>query len=312
MQEPDPCGYVDDMTPLTEARSTFGRVITAMVTPFDPAGGLDLPAARRVARHLVDTGHDGVLLSGTTGESPTTHGPEKSALIEAVRDELGDSVRIMAGACSNDTAHAVRMAESAAAAGADSLLVVSPYYNRPPQEGLYRHFVAIADSTDLPVMLYDIPGRTAIAIADETLDRLAEHPKILAVKDATGDVVRGMMRSRRTGLAYYSGDDAVNFAWMTHGGAGVVSVIGHVAGQRWADMIAALDADDLARAREIFAATMPAVDAIMGTGIGAVMVKAALEVVGVLDNRTLRLPLVEADDDQVKAVREGLAAANLL
>lgn len=297
--------------PTVDAAHPFGRVLTAMITPFDADLKVDLKAAKRVARYLVDGGNDGLVLSGTTGESPTTHGPEKAALIEAVAEEVGDEAYIMAGACSNDTAHAVRMAQSAADAGADGLLVVTPYYNRPSQEGLFRHFETVSGSTELPVMVYDIPGRTGLAIADDTMDRLAGIEQIKAVKDATGDPVLGLARAARTGLAWYSGDDGLNLSFLALGAAGVVSVVGHVAGQRWADLVRAIDAEDLAEARRIHEATAPVVRGIMGGGIGAVMVKAALELHGVVGNRLLRLPNIEATPEQVAQVRAALAEAGI-
>src|SRR5690606_21965925 len=181
-------GTVDLMTLAPTAARPFGAVLTAMVTPMTPSGDLDLEAAVTVAKRLVDDGNDGLVLSGTTGESPTTHAPEKADLVRAVVDAVGDRAFVVAGAGSNDTAHAVRMAEQAAEAGAHGLLVVSPYYSRPTQEGLYRHFVTVADATDLPVMLYDVPGRTGVRIAASTYERIARHPRVVATKDATADV----------------------------------------------------------------------------------------------------------------------------
>lgn len=215
-----------------------------MVTPMTEAGDIDLPSAQRLAIKLVDEGCDTILLSGTTGESPTTHQPEKNDLTDAVREAVGDRAFILCGACSNDTAHAVRIGEGAQEHGADGLLVVSPYYNRPSQEGLRAHVRAVTDAVDLPVMLYDIPGRTGIAFSDSTLDILAQHPRILGVKDATGDVETGVERMHRTGLEYYSGDDGLNFAWMTGGASGFISVVTHVASAHYRRMIELLDTED--------------------------------------------------------------------
>ena len=229
----------------------FGSLATAMVTPMKADGSLDCESAARLARALVDDGCDTILLSGTTGESPTTHQPEKNDLTDAVREAVGDRAFILCGACSNDTAHAVRIAEGAQEHGADGLLVVSPYYNRPSQEGLRAHVLEVANATDLPVMLYDIPGRTGIAFSDGTLDALASHPRIKGVKDATGDVETGVDRMHRTGLEYYSGDDALNFAWMTGGASGFVSVVSHVAAAQYRRMIELLDSDQVWEAREL-------------------------------------------------------------
>jgi 4-hydroxy-tetrahydrodipicolinate synthase len=192
------------------------------------------------------------------------------------------------------------------------LLAVTPYYSKPPQEGLRQHFVAVADATDLPVMVYDIPGRAGVEIRTETLLRLAEHDRIVAVKDATGDLFAGSDVMARTGLAYYSGEDALNLAWLAHGAAGVVSVVGHVAGAAWARMIVAVDAGDLATARGVHEQLIPAVRGIMTRTQGAIMSKAALELQGVLAQRTMRLPLVEASEQEVALLRTDLEQAGLL
>lgn len=286
----------------TPAR-TFGSVVTAMVTPFHPDGSIDVETAQRLAVHLVDHGNDGIVLNGTTGESPTTHQPEKDALVHAVVEAVGDRAKIICGAGSNDTAHAVRIAKAAERTGAYGLLVVSPYYNRPSQDGVGAHIEAITDAVDLPVMLYDIPGRTGVAIGDELLDRLAAHPRILAVKDATGNVPAGFERMARTGLEYYSGDDDLNFAWLAHGASGVVSVVGHVDPRAYAEMVAAVDAGDLVAARAVANRVRPLVRAIMGGGQGAVMAKRALHLQGIIAAPTVRLPLVEAPESQVAELR---------
>ncbi|HVN12577.1 MAG TPA: 4-hydroxy-tetrahydrodipicolinate synthase [Kineosporiaceae bacterium] len=290
----------------------FGAVLTAMVTPFDEAGGLDLDAAGHLAAHLVDHGHDGLVLSGTTGESPTTSDAEKEALIRTVVAAVGDRARVVAGVGTNDTAHSVELAEQAAKAGADALLVVAPYYNKPPAEGLRAHFTAVADSTDLPVMLYDIPGRTGIRIGTPTLLRLADHPRIVAVKEATGDLFAGSEVMAATGLAYYSGDDALNLAWLAHGAAGVVSVVGHVAGELYAEMVRAVDTGDLATARALHTRLVPAVRGLMTRTQGAITAKAALQLHGVLAHRTMRLPLVAATEAEVDQLRADLGGSGLL
>lgn len=293
-------------------RRLFGSLATAMVTPFHEDGSIDLDSAVRLAKKLVDDGCDTILLSGTTGESPTTHQPEKDDLTSAVKEAVGERAFILCGACSNDTAHAVRIAEGAQAHGADGLLVVSPYYNRPSQAGLVAHVTAIADATDLPVMLYDIPGRTGLAFADATLDALAQHPRIEAVKDATGKVEQGVERMHRTGLEYYSGDDGLNFAWMTGGASGFVSVVAHVAASKYREMIDLLDADKVWEARELSYSLRPLVAAIMGGGQGAVMAKCAVHLQGVIDTPALRLPLVGADEDEIARLRAAMEAADLL
>lgn len=284
---------------------TFGSVGVAMVTPFHEDGSVDIESGRALARHLVGQGADSILCFGTTGEAPTTHQPEKNAFVEAIVDEVGEEAFVFAGAGSNDTAHAVRMAKGAKDSGAAGLLVVSPYYNRPSQEGIYRHFATIADSTDLPVMLYDIPGRTGVKVSDETFDRIATHENVVAVKDAAGSVPAGMAVAQRTGLEYYSGDDDLNLAWLTAGASGVISVVGHVAASIYRQMVDAVDAHDLDTARELDRRVRPVVAAIMGGGQGAVMAKEALHGLGILPNAVLRLPLVnasEADRERLMSV----------
>ncbi len=254
---------------MTLATHPFGTLLTAMVTPMHSDGELDLDAAARTATYLLDHGSDGLVLSGTTGESPTTHAPEKVALIQAVREAVGGKAMIVAGACSNDTAHAVRMAQQAADAGADGLLALTPYYSRPSQAGLVAHLRAIADSTDLPVMVYDIPGRTGLAISDDSYDDIAAHPQVVAIKDATGDVVTAKQRMERTGLAWYSGDDPLTLEFLRAGAVGAVSVASHVVGDIIARMIAAHVAGDDKAATAAHEEALPVIEAIMGAGLGA-------------------------------------------
>jgi 4-hydroxy-tetrahydrodipicolinate synthase len=296
--------------PGTPARP-FGAVLTAMVTPMSRDGEVDLEAAARLADRLVDEGNDGLVLSGTTGEAPTTHAPEKADLVRAVVEAVGDRAVVIAGAGSNDTVHAVRMAEQAADAGADGLLVVSPYYSRPTQEGLYRHFAMVADATDLPVMLYDVPGRAGVRIAPATYERIARHPQVVATKDATGDVAAVPTLRAATGLAWYSGDDGLLLPFLAHGAVGVVSVAAHVVGRQFAEAVRRFDTGDHSGALEVFSATLPVVEAMNGAGAQAVMVKAALELLGAHDNREMRLPNVAATDADVAQVRDALAAAGL-
>lgn len=294
------------------AVDAFGRVLTAMVSPFDADGGLDLEAARQVATILVDRGCEGLVLSGTTGESPTTTDEEKSLLIEAVVDAVGDRARIVAGVGTNDTRHSLHLAERAAASGAHGLLVVTPYYSKPPPAGLLAHFRAVADATDLPLMLYDIPGRTGLRLGSEVLRALAEHSRILAVKDATGDLFAGSVAHAETGLAFYSGDDALNLGWLTTGAVGVVSVVGHLAPRQYADMVEAVGKSDLVTARELHVRLLPAVRGVMTRTQGVLMAKAGLQLQGVLTGRTVRAPLVQASDEEVALLRADLEAAGLL
>ena len=290
----------------------FGRVATAMVTPFTADGALDLDAAQRLAAHLVDHGNDGLVLSGTTGESPTTSDQEKIDLIRAVRETVGDRARILAGVGSYDTAHTIESAKAAEAAGADGLLVVTPYYSKPPQEGIRAHFTAVADATGLGVVAYDIPGRTGVPIATETLLRLAEHPRIVAVKDAKYDVAATTKVLAETDLVYYCGADELNLAWLAMGAVGMISVVAHVAGEDYRALVEAVDTGDLAAARVIDRRLVPAVEAIMTRTQGVIMVKAALKLTGVLEHATTRPPLVEASTEQTDRLAADLKAAELL
>ena len=290
----------------------FGRVLTAMVTPFDATSALDLDAAQRLASHLVDRGNDGLVISGTTGESPTTSDEEAGKLLRAVIEAVGDRASVVAGVGSFDTAHSVELAHQARDCGADGLLVVTPYYSKPPQSGLLKHFSTVADATDLPVMLYDIPGRTATKIATETLVRLADHDRIVAVKDATGDLYAGSYVMAHTELAYYSGDDALNLGWLAHGASGVVSVVAHVAASEYAQMVRAVDAGDLDEALAIHRRLLPAVTGLMTRTQGAIAAKAAMQLLGVIPHRTMRPPLPDATDEEVTRLRADLAEAGLL
>jgi 4-hydroxy-tetrahydrodipicolinate synthase len=295
-----------------DATVAFGRVLTAMVTPFDADGALDTAAAQQLATHLVDQGCDGLVVSGTTGESPTTTPAEQDDLLRAVLEAVGDRARVIAGVGTNDTAHSVELALAAQRTGAHGVLIVTPYYSRPPQAGLVAHFTTVADATGLPAMLYDIPVRTGTAIHFDTLRQLSHHPRILAVKDAKGDLFEGSQVMAETGLAFYSGDDMLNLPWLAVGATGVVSVVGHLAADRYAAMVRAVDAGNLELARKLHVELLPAVVALMTRTQGVIAVKAALELQHVLPNRSVRLPLVAATEDQVSVLRADLQQIGLL
>jgi 4-hydroxy-tetrahydrodipicolinate synthase len=287
----------------------FGRVLIAMATPFDADGALDLARTEELAAHLVDLGADGLVVNGTTGEGPTTTDEEKSAAVRAVVSAVGERATVVAGAGTYDTAHSVHLAREAEKAGAHGLLTVTPYYSRPPQSGLVLHFTAIADATGLPVMLYDIPPRSVIPIELETLQRLSEHPRIVAVKDARNDLRVGTEVLATTSLAYYCGDDPVNLPWLSVGGVGFVSVTGHVVADRLRAMIDAFEAGEVERARSINASMLPVIRA-MGRVGGAVFAKTALRLRGV-DVGDPRLPLPPATPEQVAAIAADLGAAGV-
>ncbi|WP_418767951.1 4-hydroxy-tetrahydrodipicolinate synthase [Mycobacterium neumannii] len=293
-----------------DVRARLGTVLTAMVTPFKPDGMLDTEAAAQLATRLVDAGCDGLVLSGTTGESPTTTDAEKIALLRAVLDAVGDRARIIAGAGTYDTAHSVHLARACAAEGAHGLLVVTPYYSRPPQAGLLAHFTAVADATPLPVVLYDIPPRSVVPIQWETLRMLAEHPNIVAVKDAKGDLHGGGQIIAETGLAYYSGDDALNLPWLAMGAVGFISVWGHLAASQLREMFSAFQSGDIATARKINVTLGPLVDAQARLG-GVTLSKAGLRLQG-FDAGDPRLPQVPATPAQLDALAADMRAAAVL
>jgi 4-hydroxy-tetrahydrodipicolinate synthase len=280
-----------------------------MATPFKPDGSLDTDAAARLATRLVDAGCDGLVISGTTGESPTTTDAEKSLLLRAVIEAVGDRARIVAGVGTYDTAHSVHLAKAAAADGAHGLLVVTPYYSRPPQSGLVAHFTTIADATDLPVILYDIPGRTGVPIETETLVRLAEHDRIVAVKDAKGDLAASAQVLACTDLAYYSGEDALTLPLLSVGGVGVVGVPTHLFAEQVGRMIGAYLAGDVAAAADLHRGLLPVFVGFFRTQ-GVILAKAALRLAG-LPAGPVRRPLVDATGDQVERLRADCAAAGL-
>ena len=281
-----------------------------MVTPFAPDGSLDLPAAARLANHLVDGGCDGLVISGTTGESPTTTDAEKLALLRAVLEAVGDRARVIAGAGSYDTAHSIHLAKACAAEGAHGLLVVTPYYSRPPQAGLIAHFTAVADATPLPVLLYDIPPRSVVPIEFETLRVLAAHPNIVGVKDAKGDLHGGAQLMAETGLAYYSGDDALNLPWLAMGATGFISVISHLAAGQLRDLLSAFASGDITTARKINVAIAPLTNA-MGRLGGVTLSKAGLRLQGI-EVGDPRLPQVPATAEQIDALAADMRAASVL
>ncbi|MDH2425188.1 4-hydroxy-tetrahydrodipicolinate synthase [Sphaerisporangium sp. TRM90804] len=298
-------------SPTQTSGAPFGRLLTAMVTPFDRDGAVDADGVQRLATYLVDEQkNDGLVVSGTTGESATTSDAEKDRILRAVVEAVGDRATVVAGVGTYDTGHSIELAQAAERAGAHGLLVVTPYYNKPPQEGLYRHFTAVADSTGLPVMLYDIPTRSGVEISGETLTRLAVHPRIQAVKDAKGDLFAGSQVMARTDLAFYCGDDTLNLPWLSVGAVGFVSVVSHVVGADLASMIQLYEAGDVKAAREVHQRLLPAVTGIMTRTQGAIMVKAALALVG-RGVGPLRLPLVEATREQIALLRADLVASGL-
>ncbi|SBT68107.1 dihydrodipicolinate synthase [Micromonospora sediminicola] len=288
----------------------FGRVITAMVTPFTPDGALDLDGAARLARYLVDEqGNDALVLNGTTGESPTTTDAEKETLIRAVVEAVGDRARIVAGVGTNDTRHTVELAAQAEKAGAHGLLVVTPYYNKPPQAGLLRHFTTVADAIGLPVMLYDIPHRSGVAIATDTLVKLSEHGRIVAVKDAKGDLTATSWVLARSDLAFYSGEDALTLPMLSIGAVGVVGTSTHFTGVGTKQMIEAFEAGDTAGALALHRRLLPLYTGIFRTQ-GTILVKAGLATQG-LPSGPVRPPLVEATGDELAQLRADCAAAGL-
>src|ERR687894_1399589 len=288
----------------------FGRLLTAMVTPFSLDGSVDLDAAAGLAGYLVDElTHDGLVINGTTGESPTTSDQEKSDLLRVVIDAVGDRAAVVAGVGTFNTEHTLELTADAAKLGADGLLVVTPYYSKPPQAGLLEHFRRVADSTDVPVMLYDIPGRAGTAIASDTLLRLAEHPRIVAIKDAKGDLTASAQVMAQCDLAYYSGDDAMTLPLLSVGAVGVVGTSTHFSGRGMKEMIQAYVAGDVTEAVRLHRQLLPIFTGIFATQ-GCILVKAGLALQG-RSVGGVRSPLVVATPAEVEALGAALAESGL-
>lgn len=287
----------------------FGRLITAMVTPFKEDLSVDWAGVEKLAAHLVSTGHDAIVVSGTTGEAPTTNDDEKDELIRVVKATVGNKVKVIAGAGNNETPHSVEQAIHAQKVGADGLLVVTPYYNKPPQAGIEAHFRAIADAVDLPVMMYDIPGRTGIEIEPDTIVKLAEHKNIVALKDAKGNVASTSWVIKRCGIPVYSGDDILNLPLLSVGAVGFVSVCGHTVGAQLREMLDAWFAGNAARALEIHQQLLPVFTGTFRTQ-GAILTKAALNLMGLPGGHT-RLPLVDATEAQIEQLKIDLRAGGV-
>lgn len=293
-----------------DAPARLGTVLTAMVTPFRADGSLDTATAAQLANHLVDAGCDGLVVSGTTGESPTTTDDEKLELLRVVLEAVGDRARIIAGAGTYDTAHSIKLAKACAAQGAHGLLVVTPYYSKPPQSGLVAHFSAVADATELPVVLYDIPPRSVVPIDGATIRTLASHPNIVGIKDAKADLHGGGQIIAETGLAYYSGDDTLNLPWLAMGATGFISVIAHVAAAQLRELLSAFASGDIATARKINVTIAPLCNAMARLG-GVTMSKAGLRLQGI-DAGDPRLPQVPATPEQTEALAADMRAASVL
>lgn len=292
------------MAPTPTAANPFGTMLTAMVTPFNADLSVNYEAAQQLAADLVELGNDGLIVNGTTGEAPTTTPEEKTRLVEAVVEAVGERAFVVAGVGNNDTADSVDHAKEAARVGAHGLLVVCPYYNKPTQEGVVAHYRAIADATDLGVITYDIPGRAGIAITHESFLELAEHPRIVANKDAKGDPWAAQRLMHATGLPVYSGDDPLNLPLLAVGACGFISVTGHIVADRIKAMATAYRAGDVAAALRINQALVPVTHGVMGRGPGAIASKAALDLLGRAGGGAMRLPMVamgEAGRTQLRA-----------
>ena len=287
----------------------FGRMLTAMVTPFNKDGSVDWPGVETLAKHLVANGHDGIAVNGTTGEAPTTKPEEKDEIIRVVKAAVGSSIQVLAGAGDNETSFSVDQAKRAQKAGADGLLIVTPYYNKPPQAGIVAHFNAVANATSLPVMIYDIPGRTGVEIESDTIVKLFEHPQIVALKDAKGNVAGTSWVIKRCGIPVYSGDDILNLPLLSVGAVGFVSVCGHTVGKDLKEMLNVWFAGNAAKALEIHQKLLPVYTGTFRTQ-GAILTKAALNMMG-LPGGVTRLPLVDATEAQIAQLREDLQAGGV-
>ena len=288
----------------------FGQLITAMVTPFDKDGAIDWDGVAKLAQHLVDTGHDGIAVNGTTGEAPTTKSSEKLEIIKVVKSVVGSKVKVLSGAGDNETSYTVEQAKRSQDAGADGILIVTPYYNKPPQAGIEAHFRAVAAATDLPIMMYDIPGRTGVEIESDTIVKLFETvDNIVALKDAKGNIAATSWVIQRCGIPVYSGDDILNLPFLSVGAVGFVSVCGHTVGRELKEMLNAWFAGDSARALEIHQKLLPVFTGTFRTQ-GAILTKAAMNLMG-LPGGTTRLPLVDATPAQIEQLRKDLIAGGV-
>ena len=287
-----------------QIQAPFGRMITAMVTPFDKDGAIDWDGVAKLAQHLADHGHDAIAVNGTTGEAPTTKTSEKLEIIRVVKSTVGDRVKVLTGAGDNETAYTVEQAKRCAELGVDGLLIVTPYYNKPPQAGIEAHFKAVASATDLPIMMYDIPGRTGVEIEQDTICRLSEVKNIVALKDAKGNPASTSWVIQRTGLPVYSGDDILNLPLLSIGAVGFVSVCGHTVGNELREMLDAWFAGNSTRALEIHQKLLPVFTGTFRTQ-GAILTKAALNMLGLPGGYT-RLPLVDATEAQIAQLRKDL------
>jgi len=287
----------------------FGRLITAMITPFAKDGSIDWDGVATLATHLADHGHDAIAVNGTTGEAPTTKSSEKLEIIKVVKSTVGSRVKVLSGAGDNETSYTVEQAKRSADAGADGLLIVTPYYNKPPQAGIEAHFKAVASSTDLPIMMYDIPGRTGVEIESDTIVRLFDIPNIVALKDAKGNLAATSDVIARCGIPVYSGDDILNLPFLSIGAVGFVSVCGHTVGSQLKEMLDSWFAGDTARALEIHQKLIPVFKGTFKTQ-GAILTKAAMNLMG-LPGGTTRLPLVDATPAQIATLREDLIAGGV-
>lgn len=296
------------MAPTPTPGRPFGTMLTAMVTPFTADLEVDYAAAQQLAVDLVNLGNDGLVVNGTTGEAPTTWPEEKSKLVRAIVEAVGDRAFVVAGVGNNDTADTVEHAKEAEKQGAHGLLVVCPYYNKPPQEGVIAHFKAVADATGLGVITYDIPGRAGIQITHESFLVLAEHPRIVANKDAKGDPWAAQRVMHATGLPFYSGDDGLNLPLLSVGAAGFISVTGHLVADRFVAMAEAYRAGRVDEAAALNRSMVPVTHGVMGRVGGAIMTKAALDLLGRAGGGPMRLPLVPASDAQRAQLKADLIA----
>lgn len=291
-------------------QAPFGRLITAMVTPFDKDGAIDWDGVATLAQHLVDTGHDGIAVNGTTGEAPTTKSSEKLEIIKVVKSVVGNKAKVLSGAGDNETSYTVEQAKRSQEAGADGILIVTPYYNKPPQAGIEAHFRAVAASTDLPIMMYDIPGRTGVEIESDTIVKLFETVEnIVALKDAKGNIAATSWVIKRCGIPVYSGDDILNLPFLSVGAVGFVSVCGHTVGRELKEMLNSWFAGDAKRALEIHQQLLPVFTGTFRTQ-GAILTKAAMNLMG-LPGGTTRLPLVDATAAQIEQLRKDLIAGGV-
>jgi 4-hydroxy-tetrahydrodipicolinate synthase len=291
---------------MSQNKNIFGQVLVALVTPMNSEGEVDWAATEKHIDYVISNGADGVVVTGTTGETSTLTDAEKLKLVEVGKSVSGGRAKIITGGGSNETAHAMQLYKASEKAGADGVMIVTPYYNKPTQAGVLTHFRLIADSTDLPVILYDIPGRAGIPIAYETILRAAKHPNVVAIKDAKGDLAQASRVMNETGLLYFSGDDSNIMPHMSIGATGLIGVTANISPAAYREMIDATNRNDFHHALKVHNSLEPLVRAAMTHVPGTVAAKYILHGLGLIGSPRVRLPLVGPEEAEAARIEQDI------